>query len=100
MWPNARISVMGPEQAASVLTQVRADSYKERGKSWSSDESNKYRSDIEAQYNSQANAFYSSARLWDDGVIDPAHTRQVLTLAFRACRERRWPQTRFGVFRM
>lgn len=100
MWPNARISVMGPEQAASVLTQVRADSFKERGKEWSTDDAATYKRDIEESYNRQANALYSSARLWDDGVIDPLHTRRILSLSVSASLNAEWPETRMGIFRM
>jgi 3-methylcrotonyl-CoA carboxylase beta subunit len=99
MWPNARISVMGPEQAAHVLTQVRADSFKARGKSWSEGEAQAYKSEIETSYNEQAHALYSTARLWDDGIIDPATTRDVLALAIASSRNAPWPEARFGVFR-
>lgn len=100
MWPSARISVMGPEQAASVLTQVREESYQAMGKKWSKDESSKYRREIENQYEDQAQAFYSSARLWDDGVIDPVQTRKVLALSISASYNSPWPETGYGVFRM
>lgn len=99
MWPNARISVMGPEQAANVLTQVRADSYKARGKAWPDNEARAYKSEIEATYVRQSSAYYSSARLWDDGVIDPAHTRRVLSLSISASLNAAWPQPGYGVFR-
>ena len=100
MWPNARISVMGPEQAASVLTQVKLDSMKERGEKWAESEMQSYRSKIESDYNSQAHALYSSARLWDDGVIDPSKTRRVLALAYSATLNSDWKPAPFGVFRM
>lgn len=100
MWPNSRISVMGPEQAASVLTQVKADSMKERGKAWSEMETVKYRKEIEDSYNAQANAYYSTARLWDDGIIDPVQTRRVLGLSLSAAMNAPREQTSFGVFRM
>lgn len=100
MWPNARISVMGPEQAASVLTQVKLDGLKERGEKWDETEMQSYRSKIENDYNSQAHALYSSARLWDDGVIDPASTRQTLALAYSAALNSTWKSSNFGVFRM
>ncbi|MBN8549244.1 MAG: methylcrotonoyl-CoA carboxylase [Deltaproteobacteria bacterium] len=99
MWPNARISVMGPEQAANVLTQVRADSYKARGKNWPESDALEYKTEIERTYNEQANAYYSSARLWDDGVIDPVHTRSVLGLSISASMNRPWPAPQYGVFR-
>jgi 3-methylcrotonyl-CoA carboxylase beta subunit len=99
MWPNSRIAVMGPEQAARVLTQVRKDSYKDRGKSWSEEEAKAYSDEIEGTYNAQSNALYSTARLWDDGVIDPLHTRRVLSLGIGASTSAIWPKTTFGVFR-
>ncbi|MFM1847647.1 MAG: hypothetical protein RL417_1121 [Pseudomonadota bacterium] len=99
MWPNARISVMGPEQAAHVLTQVRADSFKARGKEWPEAEAAAYKNEIETSYNEQAHALYSTARLWDDGIIDPTQTRDVLSLAIASSRNAPWPETRFGIFR-
>lgn len=99
MWPNARISVMGPEQAANVLTQVRADSYKARNKNWPKAEADAYKSEIERTYVEQSSAFYSTARLWDDGVIDPAHTRHVLGLSLSASLNAEWEPVRYGVFR-
>jgi 3-methylcrotonyl-CoA carboxylase beta subunit len=100
MWPNARISVMGPEQAASVLTQVRADSYKAKNEAWSEADSKKYETEIREQYEKQAHAFYSSARLWDDGIIHPRDTRNVLSLALEAGLGTKLQGTSFGVFRM
>lgn len=101
MWPSARISVMGPEQAASVLTRVREESYLSRGEKWSEKERDQYRAEIEASYNSQASAYYSSARLWDDGIIDPAETRNILALSISAAMNApRWQEPNFGVFRM
>lgn len=99
MWPNARISVMGPEQAAAVLTQVRAESYKARGKDYRPSDLEQYRQEILESYNKQSSAFYSSARLWDDGIIDPAHTRKVLSLSLAASTNKEWPETKYGVFR-
>ncbi|MGL4435051.1 MAG: carboxyl transferase domain-containing protein, partial [Giesbergeria sp.] len=84
MWPNARISVMGGEQAASVLATVRRDGIEARGGSWSADEEAAFRKPILEQYEHQAHPYYASARLWDDGVIDPADTRRVLALAISA----------------
>ncbi|RME57865.1 MAG: methylcrotonoyl-CoA carboxylase [Candidatus Dadabacteria bacterium] len=100
MWPNARISVMGPEQAAAVLTQVRADSYKKQGKKWSKRDEKKYKEDIEAQYKLQSSAFYSTARLWDDGIIDPKDTRAVLALSLRITLRNFRVNSSYGVFRM
>lgn len=99
MWPNARIAVMGPEQAANVLTQVRAESFKSRNKEWSEEESRAYHGQILSTYNDQSHALYSTARLWDDGIIEPADTRTVLSLAIAASRNSPWPEPRFGVFR-
>ncbi len=100
MWPNARISVMGGAQAASVLATVRRDSIEARGETWSSDEEESFKGPILEQYESQGHPFYASARLWDDGVIDPADTRRVLGLGISAALNAPIPQTRFGVFRM
>src|SRR5918999_6002827 len=85
MWPNARISVMGGEQAASVLATVKRDQLEARGESWPEDEEEDFKAPIRAQYERQGNAYYATARLWDDGVIDPLDTRQVLGLALTAC---------------
>jgi 3-methylcrotonyl-CoA carboxylase beta subunit len=100
MWPNSRISVMGPEQAGSVLTQVRSESYAAQKKSWSDEERDKYRSEIEASYNQQASPYYSSARLWDDGIIDPAETRTTLALSLAATQNAAIQPVKYGVFRM
>jgi 3-methylcrotonyl-CoA carboxylase beta subunit len=96
MWPNARISVMGGEQAASVLAQVRRD----RDDSWSAAEEEEFKAPIRAQYETQGHPYYASARLWDDGVIDPADTRLTLALAISASLNAPIEPTRFGVFRM
>ena len=110
MWPNARISVMGGEQAASVLAQIRRDQREARGESWSEAEEKEFKAPIRAQYESQGHPYYASARLWDDGVIDPADTRRVLGLAISASLNAPIPRYesaasgdapgRFGVFRM
>ena len=100
MWPNSRISVMGPEQAANVLTQVRGDSYKAKGKDWSEKDAKEYNEKIRTGYEAQADAYYSSGRLWDDGVIDPVDTRNMLSLSISASLNKQWPETKFGVFRM
>jgi 3-methylcrotonyl-CoA carboxylase beta subunit len=99
MWPNARISVMGGEQAASVLAQVRRDSRAARGES-SSAEEEEFKAPIRAQYETQGHPYYASARLWDDGIIDPADTRLTLALAISASLNAPIEPTRFGVFRM
>src|SRR3546814_10173017 len=77
MWPNARISVMGGEQAAAVLAQVRRDGLERRGESWSAEEEEAFKQPIRDQYERQGHPYYASARLWDDGIIDPAATRVV-----------------------
>ena len=100
MWPNARISVMGGEQAASVLAQVKRDGYEKAGKTWSRDEEEAFKNPIRAQYEGQGHPYYASARLWDDGVIDPADTRMVLGLGLSAALNAPIEKTRFGVFRM
>ena len=100
MWPNARISVMGGEQAASVLATVRRDGLEAKGKAWSAEEEAAFKAPILAQYDVQGHPYYASARLWDDGVIDPADTRRVLSLAMSATLNAPIPETRFGVFRM
>ncbi len=100
MWPNARIGVMGGEQAASVLAQVRRDGIERKGGAWSADEEDAFKAPIRAQYETQGHPYYASARLWDDGVIDPAQTRRVLGLSIAAAMEAPIPPTRFGLFRM
>jgi 3-methylcrotonyl-CoA carboxylase beta subunit len=100
MWPNARISVMGGEQAAMVLSQVRRDNIEAKGETWSAEEEEKFRSPIRAQYESQGSPYYATARLWDDGVIDPADTRLVLGLGLSAAANAPIEPTRFGLFRM
>ena len=99
-WPNARISVMGGEQAASVLASVRRDNLEADGKSWSKDDEEAFKAPIRAQYEEEGNPYYATARLWDDGVIDPAQTRDVLGIALEACLNAPIPKPRFGVFRM
>jgi 3-methylcrotonyl-CoA carboxylase beta subunit len=100
MWPNARISVMGGEQAASVLATVRRDNIEAAGKTWSKDEEDAFKAPIRAQYEHQGHPYYASARLWDDGVIDPAQTRMVLGLGLSAASNAPIEPTKFGVFRM
>ncbi|ATR21495.1 Methylcrotonyl-CoA carboxylase carboxyl transferase subunit [Roseomonas mucosa] len=100
MWPNARISVMGGEQAASVLATVRRDGIEARSGSWSAAEEEGFKAPIRAQYETQGHPTYSSARLWDDGVIDPAETRRVLALGLSASLNAPIEPTRFGLFRM
>ncbi|KVQ48430.1 methylcrotonoyl-CoA carboxylase [Burkholderia cepacia] len=100
MWPNARISVMGGEQAASVLATVRRDGIEAKGGSWSAEEEDAFKQPIRDQYERQGHPYYASARLWDDGVIDPAQTRDVLGLGLAASMNAPIEDTRFGVFRM
>ena len=100
MWPNARISVMGGEQAASVLARVRRDNMEARGEAWSDDEEEAFKAPIRDQYETQGHPYYATARLWDDGIIDPAETRMVLGLGLSAALNAPIGKTEFGVFRM
>ncbi len=100
LWPNARISVMGGEQAASVLSRVRRVAIESRGESWSPHEEEEFAAPIREQYERQGDPLYSSARLWDDGVIDPVDTRRVLGLALSVSLKAPLEETRFGLFRM
>ena len=100
MWPNARISVMGGEQAASVLATVRRDSIEAKGATWGADDEAQFKAPIRTQYDRQGHPYYASARLWDDGVIDPIDTRQCLGLGLSAALNAPVRETRFGVFRM
>jgi 3-methylcrotonyl-CoA carboxylase beta subunit len=100
MWPNARISVMGGEQAASVLATVRRDQFEARGTDWSAADEEAFKAPIRTQYEDQGNPLYSTARLWDDGVIDPADTRMVLGLGLSAAANKPLEPVRYGVFRM
>ena len=100
LWPNARISVMGGEQAASVLWQVRVDAMAASGKAPAADEEAKFKQPVRDQYERQGHPYYASARLWDDGIIDPADSRRVLGLGLHACLNAPIEPTRFGVFRM
>jgi 3-methylcrotonyl-CoA carboxylase beta subunit len=100
MWPNARISVMGGEQAASVLATVRGDQLDAAGRPWSEQDAEDFKAPIRAQYEEQGNAYYSTARLWDDGIIDPADTRTVVGLALSVCAQAPLDDVSYGVFRM
>jgi 3-methylcrotonyl-CoA carboxylase beta subunit len=100
MWPNARISVMGGEQAAGVLAQVTRDKYERDGTQWSAEDEASFKQPIIDNYEHQGHPYYASARLWDDGVIDPADTRMVLGLSISASHNRVIEDTKFGVFRM
>lgn len=100
MWPNARISVMGGDQAAGVLATVKRDGMEARGESWSAEEEEAFKTPIKDQYEHQGHPYYASARLWDDGIIDPADTRRVLALAISSSLNSEIPEPKFGVFRM
>jgi 3-methylcrotonyl-CoA carboxylase beta subunit len=100
MWPNARISVMGGEQAASVLATIKRDGIESQGKSWSAEEEAAFKDPIRAQYEKQGHPYYASARLWDDGIIDPADTRKILGLGLSASMHAPIEPTKFGIFRM
>ena len=100
MWPNARISVMGGEQAASVLGTVRRDGLEAQGRAWTAAEEEAFKAPIREQYERQGHPYYATARLWDDGIIDPAQTRMVLGLSLSAALNAPIEPTRFGVFRM
>jgi 3-methylcrotonyl-CoA carboxylase beta subunit len=99
-WPNARISVMGGEQAASVLATVKREGIEASGKKWSEVEEEEFKQPIREQYEAEGNPYYATARLWDDGIITPAETRRVLALCFAASLNAPIPETKFGVFRM
>jgi 3-methylcrotonyl-CoA carboxylase beta subunit len=99
-WPNARISVMGGEQAASVLGTVKRDNIEAGGAKWSEVEEEEFKAPIRDQYEAEGNPYYATARLWDDGIIAPSETRRVLALAFSAALNAPVPETKFGVFRM
>jgi 3-methylcrotonyl-CoA carboxylase beta subunit len=99
-WPNSRISVMGGEQAASVLATLRRDNIEARGESWSPEAEEAFKAPIRDKYEREGDPTYATARLWDDGVIDPADTRDVLGLAMAASLNAPIEETRFGVFRM
>ena len=100
MWPSARISVMGGEQAASVLATLRRDNLQSQGESWSAEEETAFKAPIREKYEREGHPYYASARLWDDGIIDPVDTRQVLALGIAASLHAPIPDTRFGLFRM
>ncbi|QNL18932.1 methylcrotonoyl-CoA carboxylase [Hyphobacterium sp. CCMP332] len=100
MWPNARISVMGGEQAASVLATVKRDGMEARGEDWSAEEEDSFKQPIRHLYEKEGSPYFSTARLWDDGIIAPADTRRVLALSLSAALNAPFPDTRFGVFRM
>ena len=100
MWPNARISVMGGQQAANVMAQIKSDNLAAAGKQWSEQEQTEFKAPIQEQYETQGHPYYASARLWDDGIIDPADTRKVLGLSLSATLNAPLDDSKFGIFRM
>jgi 3-methylcrotonyl-CoA carboxylase beta subunit len=100
MWPNARISVMGGEQAANVLGQIRRDAIEAKGEQWSAKDEETFKAPIRDLYEVQGHPYYASARLWDDGIIAPTQTRTVLGLSISAALNAPIEETKFGVFRM
>jgi 3-methylcrotonyl-CoA carboxylase beta subunit len=99
-WPNSRISVMGGEQAASVLATIKRDGIEAKGETWSAQDEEAFKAPIRARYEAEGNPYFATARLWDDGIIDPVQTRDVLGLAISASLNAPIPETAFGIFRM
>jgi len=99
-WPNARVALMGSEQAASVLATVRRDNIEAGGGTWSADEEAEFKQPIRQAFDEQSDPYFATARLWDDGIIAPSETRRVLALAYSAALNAPVEGTRFGVFRM
>jgi 3-methylcrotonyl-CoA carboxylase beta subunit len=101
MWPNAKISVMGGDQAASVLATIQRDNREAAGQTWSAEEEEEFKKPIKKQYEEQGSSYYSTSRLWDDGIIEPAMTREVLGLSLSSCLNNPIEKNgKFGVFRM
>jgi 3-methylcrotonyl-CoA carboxylase beta subunit len=100
MWPNARISVMGGEQAATVMATIRRDGIEAKGGAWSKDEEEAFKTPLREQFETEGNPYHATARLWDDGIIDPLDTRRALALGISAALNAPVPETRFGLFRM
>ena len=100
MWPNAKIFVMGGEQAASVLVRVKVDALKRKGKTLTEEEQEKMKEPILTKYEEESSAYYSTARLWDDGIIDPVNTRTCVALGISMSLNAPIPEHKFGVFRM
>ena len=100
MWPNAKISVMGGEQAANVLATVKEDQLRAKGKKMTQSEINALKKPILEKYEREGSAYYSTSRLWDDGIIDPVDTRKVLAMGISASLNHKFPEQKFGVFRM
>jgi 3-methylcrotonyl-CoA carboxylase beta subunit len=100
IWPNARVSVMGGEQAASVLSTIKRDGMEAAGKTWPKEDEEVFKAPIRAQYETQGHPYYATARLWDDGIVDPVQTRRTLGLGISASLNAPILPTKFGVFRM
>lgn len=100
LWPNARISVMGGAQAAGVLSQIEKGNKKKQGIQWNKEEEEKFKAKVVEAYEREGSPYYSTARLWDDGIIDPADTRKVIGLCVSASLNRATENTKYGVFRM
>ena len=100
MWPNARISVMGGEQAANVLATIRRDAIEASGGIWNIEEEQAFTEPIRRQYEVQSSAYYSTARLWDDGILDPVDTRRALGMGLTLAAQAPIPEPRYGIFRM
>jgi 3-methylcrotonyl-CoA carboxylase beta subunit len=99
-WPNAKVALMGSEQAASVLATVRRDNIEAGGGQWSAEEEAAFKQPIKDAFDEQSDPYFATARIWDDGIIAPSETRRVLALAYSAALNAPVPETRFGVFRM
>lgn len=100
MWPNARIGVMGGEQAAQVLAEVKRNNLARHGENWSEEDEAQFKDKIRLKYEDSSNCYHATARLWDDGIIKPTDTRHVLALGLRMALKQPIPDTKFGVFRM
>jgi len=100
MWPNSKISVMGGEQAAGVLIQVKEDQLRANGKEMDPNEREKLRSEILKKYEEEGSAYFSTSKIWDDGIIDPVDTRKILAMGIAASLNKKFPETKYGVFRM
>ncbi|MBL4581943.1 MAG: methylcrotonoyl-CoA carboxylase, partial [Gammaproteobacteria bacterium] len=100
MWPNARISVMGAEQAAAVMATIRRDQIEKKGGTWTKEQEVEYKQPILDSYQKQGHAYYASARLWDDGVIDPSQTRSTIARCLEISSNAPIAESRFGTFRM
>ncbi|MDO9430074.1 MAG: carboxyl transferase domain-containing protein, partial [Phenylobacterium sp.] len=99
-WPNSRISVMGGEQAASVLATIKRDGMEAKGETWAAADEEAFKAPVRDRYEAEGDPYFATARLWDDGIIDPAQTRDVLGLSISAALNAPIPDTRFGIFRM